>query len=371
MLDKIIVIPDSFKNTMESNVVANIIKESLLELNPSLDVYAYPVADGGEGTAVIFSEYLGLDLKKMQTTNAFGKNIEIEYGTDGTMAVIDIASVVGFAANKGEELNPSITTTYGIGEVLKELILSGHKKIYVGLGGSITNDLGLGMMSALGVVFSNKENVEFIPVGKTFADITCVDIRNLSFDCEIICLSDVRSPLFGPAGAAKMFAKQKGADDEMVKKLEEDAKKAVAVISAGADDFSSYPGSGAAGGLGYAFKTFLNAKINSGIEEILKISNVSNKITENTILITGEGKFDNQSIQGKVISGIVEMAIDKKSKVIVVAGCVEEVEEIKGIEKVFACSGKERDFEEVKKNCHSDLKKTVTRLYKYIEEKYL
>lgn len=371
MLDKIIVIPDSFKNTMESKEVAEIIKDSLLKINNTLNVLMYPVADGGEGTAIIFSEYLGLNLKKMKTTNAFNKEIEIEYGSDGEIAVIDIASVVGFAANVGEKLNPSIATTYGIGKVLRQLLIEGHKKIYVGLGGSITNDLGLGMISAMGVKFLDNNNVEFVPVGNTFSKIDKVDVSEFNYDCEIICLSDVKSPLFGPTGAAKMFAKQKGADDIMVGKLEEEGKKAAAVIGGILGDFTMYPGSGAAGGLGYAFKSFLNAKMNSGIEEVLKISNVEKEITNNTILITGEGKFDNQSVQGKVISGIVELAKDKKAKVIVVAGCVDLSDELVDVDKVFACSKLGRSIEDIKKTCREDLDKAISEMYKYIEEKYL
>lgn len=369
MMEKIIIIPDSFKNTMESKEVASIIKEVLLENDPQLDISMYPIADGGEGTAKIFSDYLGLELKKMTTTNAFGKEIEIEYGTNGKIAVIDIASIVGFGANEGEILNPSITTTFGIGEVLKKLMIIGHNKIYVGLGGSITNDLGLGMVSALGVKFYDKNGENFVPVGKTFSNIYNIDIDEFLCDCEIICLSDVKSPLFGPTGAARMFAKQKGADDEMVNVLEEEGKKAVKIINNIKDDFSLFPGSGAAGGLGYSFKTFLDAEIRSGIDEILKISNVENEITKNTILITGEGKFDKQSIQGKVISGIVKMAKNKKARVMVVAGCVEEGFAHEDIECVFACSEMGRDIEEIKKTCHEDLKKATKEVYKYIKRK--
>ncbi len=371
MLDKIIVIPDSFKNTMESKEVAGIIKETILEINANLNVSSYPIADGGEGTALIFSEYLGLELKKMKTTNAFGKEIEMEYGSDGKVAVIDIASVVGFSANEGEKLNPSVASTYGIGTVLNKLIISGHNKIYVGLGGSITNDLGLGMVSAMGVKFYNKNGIEFVPTGKTFVDIYNMDMNGFLCNCEVVCLSDVKSPLFGATGAAKMFAKQKGADDAMVEELENDGKQAVKVIANYVGDFSDYPGSGAAGGLGYAFKTFFNAQMKSGIEEVLKISNVENEITENTILITGEGKFDNQSVQGKVISGIVKMAKNKNAKVIIVAGCVEEMEKDDDIEAIFACSKLGRDIEEVKKSCRDDLKKTVQCVYEYIEDKWL
>ncbi len=371
MLDKIIVIPDSFKNTMESKEVAKIIKEAIFKKNPNLNVSMYPIADGGEGTALIFSEYLGLEIKKMRTTNAFGNNIEIEYGSDGKIAVIDIASVVGFSANENEKLNPSVASTYGIGVVLNKLIMSGHNKIYVGLGGSITNDLGLGMISAMGVKFYNKKGLEFIPTGKTFADIYSIDMNGFLGGSEVVCLSDVKSPLFGPTGAAKMFAKQKGADDVMIEELEKNGKKVVEVITNYIDDFSDYPGSGAAGGLGYAFKTFFNAQIKSGIDEILKISNVENEITENTMIITGEGKFDNQSMQGKVISGILKMAKNKNAKVIIVAGCVEEMGKNDNVEAVFACSEMGREIEDVKKTCRYDLEKTIQKVYEYMEEKYL
>lgn len=369
MIDKIIVMPDSFKNTMGSEEVAEIIKKTLIEFDPKLNVSVYPIADGGEGTAVIFSKYLGLELKQVETTNAFGKKINIEYGSNGKIGVIDIASVVGFDANAGEKLDPSVATTYGIGKIIKELINAGHKKIYVGLGGSVTNDLGLGMMSALGVKFYDKDGNNFVPSGRSFADIYNIEVNDFLCDVEIVCLSDVKSPLFGATGAAQMFSRQKGADEKMVLELEENGKKAVSVISKKMGDYSNYQGSGAAGGLGYAFKTFFNAQMNSGIKEILKISNVEKEITENTIIVTGEGKFDSQSVQGKVISGILDMANRKKAKVIIVAGCVEEMEQVTDVEQIFACSPLGRNMEEVKKTCRDDLKRASIELYEYLKNK--
>lgn len=370
MIEKIIVIPDSFKNTMDSRTVSNIIKDVISENIPDMKVLVYPIADGGEGTALIFSEYLNLNIQKMKTTNAYNKEIEIEYGSNGVVGVIDIASVVGFDANEGEVLNPSVATTYGIGLVLSELIKMGHKKIYVGLGGSITNDLGMGMLAGLGVIFKDSNCQTFIPTGATLREVEKINSDVLKeLKCKIICLSDVKSPLFGPTGAARMFARQKGADDLMIEKLEEDGQKIVKVIGEYYNDYSSFPGSGAAGGLGYAFKTFLNAEMVSGIDEILDISKVKMELNEKALIITGEGKFDRQSIEGKVISGIVKMAEKSKSRVIIIAGCVEEDNASCGIEKVFACSELGRDFEEVKKTCKEDLKKTSLEVCKYILKK--
>lgn len=373
MISKVVIIPDSFKNTMDSRTVGSIICDVIQRKNNELNVSVYPVADGGEGTALIFSEYLKLNIMKMKTTNAFNKEIEIIYGSNGMIGVIDIASVVGFDANEGEELNPQIATTYGIGKVIKKMIATGHKKIYVGLGGSITNDLGAGMLSALGIKFYNHNEQVFIPCGKTLKNVKRVDASDFTkLNSDIICLTDVQSPLFGPTGAAKMFAKQKGASAKMIEELEEDSKIFVEVIKENYEDYSDCFGSGAAGGLGYAFKTFLKANMVSGIDEILKISNVGTEINQNTLIITGEGKFDNQSLGGKVISGVMALAKKKHAKVIVIAGCVENVDKVDGIEKVFACSKLGRSLEEIKKTCREDLAKTTDEVYNYLEnEKYL
>lgn len=370
MIDKIIVIPDSFKNTMDSKKVCSIIYDTLKKEDGNLNVSVYPVADGGEGTAIIFSEYLKLNIKKMRTTNAYNKEIEIEYGSNGHIGVLDIASVVGFLANEGEQLNPQLTTTYGVGVVLKKMIEIGHKKIYVGLGGSITNDLGCGMMSALGVVCYDENDEVFVPCGKTLKKVKKIDASNLiKFDGEIICLSDVKSPLFGSTGAARMFARQKGADDLMIEELENDAHTFVEMAKKSLNDCSEYPGSGAAGGLGYAFKTFFGAQIVSGINEILKISNVEENIDSNSLIITGEGCFDKQSLEGKVISGVVEMSKKKKARVIIVAGCAEEDVELDVVEKVFVCSKKGRGIEDVKKTCHLDLMNATKKVYQYLKNK--
>ncbi|MBQ8293169.1 MAG: glycerate kinase [Bacilli bacterium] len=372
MIEKIVLIPDSFKNTMESQTVCDVIKETINVLDNDMEILCYPIADGGEGTALIFSQYLNLEIKKMCTTNAFNKNIEIEYGSDGKVAVIDIASVVGFAANPNEVLNPQKATTYGIGKVLKELINQKHKKIYIGLGGSITNDLGMGMIAGMGVKFYNMDGNEFIPCGKTLSDIKKIDCEEFNVsDCEFICLSDVKSPLFGETGAARMFARQKGADDEMIEELEKDARVCVETLSKYYPDYSNYEGSGAAGGLGFAFKTFMNAEMKSGIAELLSISKVEEVLDQDTLVITGEGKFDKQSLEGKVISGVVEMVEKTNAQLIIVAGCVEGDVSYGAIKKVFACSELGRSMEEVKKTCVEDLKRTTKDVYEYIIENNL
>lgn len=365
-MNKIIIMPDSFKNTMDSKTVCEVIKNSLLEENESLDINTYELADGGEGTASILSKYLGLDMIEIASTNAFNKDIVVKCGSNGLTAVVDVASVVGFDANQGEVLNPSIATTYGIGVVINKLIDLGHKKIYVGLGGSITNDLGLGMLNALGVKFYDQQNQEIAPRGNNMAQVVKVDIKEMKlFDGEIICLSDVKSPLFGPTGAAMMFARQKGASDEMILSLEEDGKKIVNVISEVIPECSNEKGSGAAGGLGFAFKTFLNADMRSGIDEIIDISKVKDNIDKDTIIITGEGKFDKQSLEGKVINGIVNIAKEKKARVIVVAG-YSELKESVGIERIFSCTDRVIDIEELKKTCVNDLKITIKKVYEYL-----
>ena len=368
-MKKIIVMPDSFKNTMDSNTVCSIIKKSLLEEEKTLNIKTYELADGGEGTALIFSKYLGLDIERIKTINAFGEEIEVIYGTDGKTAVIDIASVVGFDVNVNHELDPSKASTNGIGILMRKIMEAGHDKIYVGLGGSITNDLGLGMMSELGVKFYDEDNKIINPVGSNMGIIKTVDVKNqVQFNGEIICLSDVVSPLFGENGAAKMFARQKGASDEMIIRLEEDGKKVVKVINNVVEECSMYPGSGAAGGLGFSFKTFYNAEMKSGIDKILLFSGIREQVDADTIIITGEGKFDNQSMNGKVINGIVKIANEKKADVIVIAG-YSEIEECEGIRKIISTIDEKKDFDYVKANCRENLYLATKKVYEYIKKR--
>ena len=239
------------------------------------------------------------------------------------------------------------------------------------MGGSITNDLGLGMISELGVKFYDVNGDIISPNGNNMGTIRKVDVsEQISFGGSIICLSDVVSPLFGKTGAAQMFARQKGASDEMIIDLEENGKKVVKVINEIVKECSDVPGSGAAGGLGFAFKTFFNAEMKSGIDEIISFSGVEEEMDSNSIIITGEGKFDEQSLNGKVISGIVKMASEKKVDVFVIAG-YSDIKECLGIKQIISTTDKNTSFEEIKKKCKENLYIATKKLYEYLKNNYV
>lgn len=363
-MKKIIIAPDSFKETMTNIEVTDIIYNTLKELYPEYNYKLFPIADGGEGSLNAFFK-AGGELKECQTVGANFEPINANYLIFNDTIVIEVAQNVGFKYKK-EFSNPGNTSTFGIGEVMKEALKTGLKKVYFCLGGTITNDGGCGLASSLGIKFYNKNNELFVPTGDTLKDITKIDntefIKNYN-DIEIIGLCDVTNPLYGLNGASYIFAPQKGATEEQVVSLNEGLIHLEKIVKKDLNiDKANYEGAGAAGGLGYSIVAFLNGKLQKGIDTILDLFNLENEIDENTIVITGEGKLDSQSLQGKVISGITKRVASSKAKVVVVCGKLEGKKEFyydKGIDQIIVTNEEGLPFEEVKKICKDQLRKAI------------
>ena len=366
-MKKIIIAPDSFKETMSNIEVTDIIYNSLKELYPENIYKLFPIADGGEGSLNAFYKSGG-NLMTCETVGANNEPINANYLLFNDTIVIEVAQNVGFKY-KEQFSNPGNTTTYGIGEVIKEAIKSGLKKVYVCLGGTITNDGGCGLASSLGVKFYNKENKEFVPTGDSLKEISRIDNKlylEKYSDLQIVGLCDVTNPLHGLNGASYIFAPQKGATKEQVVSLNEGLIHLEKIVKKDLNiDKANYEGAGAAGGLGYCIVAFLNGKLQKGIDTILDLVKFEEEIEEDTIVITGEGKLDSQSLQGKVISGITKRVAGKKAKVVVVCGKLEGDKEYyydKGVDQIIVTNEENLDFKIVKKVCKDQLFKAIRKL---------
>lgn len=324
---KVVVAIDSLKGSLSSIEAGMAIKEGILKACEA-EVIVKPLADGGEGTvdALLF----GMGGAKIQTevTGPLGEKITASYGIldDKKTAVIEIAEAAGIKLVPKSRLNPLYTTTYGVGEMIKDAILRGCRNFIVGIGGSATNDGGIGMLTALGIEFFDAKGNAVKPIGNDLIKITDLSTKNalkeLS-ECSFRIACDVNNPLYGPIGAAYVFGPQKGATPETVEILDKGLRNySDAVKKATGKDTANYPGTGAAGGLGYAFLTFLNARLESGINIILDEIKLEEDIKDADFVITGEGKLDFQTAMGKAPIGVARLAKKYGKKVIAFGGGV-------------------------------------------------
>lgn len=332
---RVLVSPDSFKGSLDATKVAEIIKEAILSVYPSWEVETLPLADGGEGTAEILKKYYPLE-KRILTVDATFREITSCYHTDltGRKAFIESAAAIGLPMIPSSRRNPLNTSSLGLGIMIKDAITNGAQDITVALGGSATCDCGMGMMRALGWEFLDKEGISLKGVGRDLNEVEKIGDKNDDLLREIKwkALCDVENPLYGPEGAARVFAPQKGASHEDVETLDEGLKhfSEIAVDEGLAKKADSYvPGSGAAGGLGYAFHSFLNSPLIKGIDFILDTLEYDNKLKDIDLVITGEGKIDRQSLMGKVLSGVISKAGKKKIPVIAFGGKADDCEILK------------------------------------------
>jgi len=335
MNKKVLIAMDSFKGTFSSFDINNLVRKELINQNSKeekLVIECINIADGGEGSVEALLDAINGKLIRKEVVGPYGDKIESYYGigelNNRKVAIIEVASVVGFQYKKLEN-DPGKVTTYGIGELIKDALDQEVEDIYICLGGSISNDAGVGIVNALGVEFFDDKNQKMNPVGKTLSQIKTIKTENIDkriFDVHLYCLCDVTNPFYGPKGAAFIFAHQKGASLEELPLLDEELKQyhQACVKNLKIDENQwQIPGAGAAGGICYSLVTFFNATILSGIETVLKLNNINKKIEEADLVITGEGKLDSQSYDGKVISQIKEECKKNHKKLIGIFGCAE------------------------------------------------
>ena len=330
---KIVIATDSFKGSLSGLTINSIWEKVAAKSGCKHKIVPLLVADGGDGTLdAVISQKFG-QLVYVPVNNPLFEKIDARYGVFDDCALISMCECSGLTLIPRELRNPLKTTSFGTGELIKHAVLSGKKKIYVALGGSATNDAGIGALTALGFKFIKRDGSFACGVGGELADIVKID-QSDAIDLsgvEIIVLSDVTNPLTGKNGATNVFARQKGASDQEIELLERGMLnfKNVFIDTYGVDA-DKIAGAGAAGGMGSGLAVMLNAKIVSGVEKILDIVNFDEAISGADYIITGEGKIDAQSVDGKVISGILKHAKAAYKPVIAVVGTVGE-----GYERLF------------------------------------
>jgi len=331
-LKKIIIASDSFKGSVTSMEVANAAEKAIKKIFKDCIIVKTAVSDGGEGT--VDALVSALNGKKISCTvnGPLMEPVNAIYGIlgDGRTAVIEMATASGLTLLPENQRNPLLTTTFGTGELIKNALEQNCQNFLIGIGGSATNDAGTGMLQALGFKFLDSGGRELFGCGNNLSKIDSIDrssiipqLKNANF--TIAC--DVKNPFIGPNGAAYTFAKQKGADKEMILKLEEGMKFfADFIYNKEGKSIKDVPGSGAAGGLGGGFISYLNAELKPGVEMVLDIINF-NKLIENAdLVITGEGKLDKQTGMGKAPGGVLNAARKKNIPVIALGGCIEDME---------------------------------------------
>ena len=324
-MKKFVLIPDSFKGTLSSTEICAIMTDEINKHYSDAQIVSIPVADGGEGSVDCFLTALGGEKVFVDCKGPYFEDLKGFYGiiNNGTTAVIEMSAVAGLPLVEDRK-NPLLTTTFGVGELILDACKKGVKKIIVGLGGSCTNDFGCGSACACGVKFLDKNGKEFIPTGGTLENIADIDLSERSEllnGVEIVTMCDIDNPPFGTNGASFVFAPQKGADKEMVLRLDDGVKNVCAVVNKVlSKDLSNLSGGGAAGAMGAGMVAFFNSKLLMGIDTVLDTVGFSEIIKDADVIFTGEGKIDSQSLRGKVVIGVARKAKEQGVPVIAVVG---------------------------------------------------
>lgn len=349
---KVIIAPDSFKGSLTSSEVADAIERGILAVDSNTKIIKIPLADGGEGTVEALVNFSKGEIVNVNVSDPLGNPIKACYGLlkigdnqDSSVpqiktAIIEMAKASGLPLVHTENRNPLNTTTFGTGELIKDALNKGCKKIIIGIGGSATVDGGSGMAQALGVRFYKKSGTDKYHqspncleikdkmTGGLLTDVEKIDISELDErikNCEIIVACDVDNPLLGEKGAARVYGPQKGATPEQVKILENNLNKFAGIVKNTLGiDIVNIPGSGAAGGLGAGLVAFLNARLESGIKLILDTIHFEEMIKDADLIITGEGRIDSQTAYGKVVAGVAKIAKKHNIPVIAIGGSIEE-----------------------------------------------
>lgn len=326
----ILVAPDKFKGSLSAQQVCDAIRGGIKIKFPEANVISLPLADGGEGTCELLTSYSGGSMVNVNVRDPLFRSIASGYGisSDGKTAFLEMAKASGLQLLKKDERDPSLTSTVGVGDLIRHALDRGVENIMMGIGGSATNDGGMGMGEALGLTFySRKEKLS--PVGKNLNHIERIDITQVhtglsSVSFTIFC--DVDNPLHGLNGAAHIFAPQKGADEEMVKALNEGLIHYEAILKKTFNREVNFPGAGAGGGLPATIKALTNVMIRPGMDFIIDFIKLEDQIRNADLIITGEGKIDEQTLSGKVVKGVADLARKYNKPVVAIAGKCELTE---------------------------------------------
>ena len=311
-MSKYVLIPDSFKGTLSSADICRIAAEEILRLEPPAEVCAIPVADGGEGTVDAFLAAVGGRRIEAPCTGPWGEPVTAHYALlpDGT-AVVEMAAAAGLPL-AGDACDPEKTTTYGVGQLMAHALSHGAVRLVLGLGGSATNDGGCGAAAALGAEFLDAEGRAFVPTGGTLTQIAHIRMKGLRetmAGAEVTVMCDIDNPLCGPAGAAAVFGPQKGADAAMVARMDAGLRHLAETLEKDVGmEVLTLAGGGSAGGFGAGAAAFFGGQLRMGIDVVLDLTDFDRKCRGASLVITGEGHLDSQSLRGKTVVGVARRA---------------------------------------------------------------
>jgi glycerate kinase len=372
---KIVIAPDSFKSSLSSSQIISIIRKRAHEYFPNAELVEVPIADGGDGTVEAVVAASHGTIISTQARDPHGRVIDCIYGKANDAAIIGISECSGLALLTQQERNPLLTSTHGVGDLIKKALDDGIANIYLGIGGSATNDAGTGALQALGLKFLRKDGSEILRMcGKELIHVAKVDSSNLDpriAAAKIIIMCDVTNPLTGTNGATYIYGPQKGGTPPQLAQLEAGMQSFEEVLNKYAGkNISTMPGTGAAGGIGCGLVCFADAVLTSGIEAMLNLVNFSKTIQNADLIITGEGRVDSQSAFGKVVHGVAKYAKAADIPVVVIAGSIGSGAQVLyelGINTLIGLPEAPITLNECIQNAQELLRKTADRVFSLIK----
>lgn len=372
---KILFAPDSFKGSMSSFHAIELLHEATRKHFPDCQMVDLPIGDGGEGTVESLIHALGGHYASCRVTGPLGAEVDARYGIlNDTTAILEMAQASGLPLIQGRKLDVLHASSIGTGQLLRHILLQGYRNIYLLLGGSATNDGGIGAAMALGIRFLDSSGNSVSPDGAGLEKVASIDTTQMLpqlKDANLILMCDVKNPLLGPDGATYVYGRQKGVGPEEQARLEAGMKNYVQVVeTACGKHLRDLQGSGAAGGLSVPLLAFSNVEIRSGIETVLSLVNFDQLIADVDLVVTGEGRLDYQSTKGKVLSGIGQHCARQGVPAVAVVGCMGEgAEEIYdcGIVAAISCMGAASSQEDALARADSLFLNAVDRMYRLIK----
>ncbi|MCG9696202.1 glycerate kinase [Shewanella sp. Isolate11] len=375
---KIVIAPDSYKESLSAMEVATVIEQGFRQVLPKANYVKVPVADGGEGTVQSMIDATGGHLVNLAVTGPLGTKVKAHYGILGLThsqqsnektAIIEMASASGLHHVASGARNPLMTTSFGTGELIADALDADINHIIIGLGGSATNDGGVGMLQALGAQFLDIKGNEIAVGGAALANIDSINISKLHpklASCHIEVACDVNNPLCGEQGASAIFGPQKGASDAMVTQLDQALNHfADKTVAAGIRECRNIAGAGAAGGMGYAVLAYLNAQLRPGIDIVMETVDLASHLVDADLVITGEGRLDSQTLMGKTPMGVANAAKQFGVPVIAIAGCVSEDANIllqHGFNAIFSVTPRAMELQQVLSSAQHNLLSTAVNI---------
>ncbi len=377
-MEKIVVAIDSFKGSLSTFEAGKAIEEAVKEVYKNVEVKISPIADGGEGTVEAIISANNGEIVRTVVSNPLGEKIEAIYGIipHTKNAIIEMSAAAGITLIKDDERNPLNTTTFGVGEMIMDAISKGCRKFVIGIGGSATNDGGVGMLQALGFEFLDKNGKEVLLGAKGLKDIAVIRTENAVKElkeCHFCVACDVKNILCGENGCSAIYGPQKGATPEMIKDMDlwlGNYAQLTREVIPNADPNSS--GTGAAGGLGFALLSYLNASLMSGIELVMKETDLESYIKDADLVVTGEGRLDGQSYMGKAPIGVAKLAKKYGKPVIAFSGCVTDDASVcneYGIDAFFPIVRKPCTLDEAMNidNAYKNLRDTACQVFRLVK----